>query len=93
MTSMQFPVTLKPGHAVGLFEIAFGLCSQYMYKLVSSDSSVVEAPRGHYIRYQNWRRLYRRLSSLPQWEEIKEKFLDRTVIHFFEKIYSPIMEF
>ena len=92
--STQFPVTLKPGFAVGMFEALFGLPSRFIYKLIplaeAEHTNIVL--KGFFLRLKNWRIIDEKMSHLKDWPAIRDAFKDNVFVNFFEKAYVPIKE-
>jgi len=78
----EFPLTIRPGQAIGLFELTFNQESSYIYRNAHDDSSVC-----YFVRLQNWHRLIQETDSLS---DISKAFKKYALSDYLNKIYYPI---
>ena len=78
----HFPLEVIEGFSIGLFEVAFNLPSQYVYRTTDAEHH-----HAMFIRRTNWHKL---VNFKDEFLEIEKQFKKLILIDFTQKYYNQI---
>jgi len=79
----NFPLTTKPGQAIGMFETIYSQKSAYLYRIKRD-----KAASGYFIRMKNWFKFQEETEE--QFTEALINFKRYVLSEYIKKVYFPL---